>query len=94
LREGPGEGESAPDAPTASDQYELRVEAIIERYQNPLRHLTGSTHGHRVIGSLSAMPDELRHRGITAPYWQAVGRDPYLEQRLLNRIVATVSHDQ
>ena len=74
--------------PTLSADSQLRVEVLVERREFSDRYLTGSTAGHRVFGSLSALPDELTQRGInTAQYWRPLGRDPYLEQRLLARIV-------
>jgi hypothetical protein len=66
--------------------YLLRVEVQIERQQYPARQLSGSF-GEDMLGSLAAAPGELRDRGITGPYWQPVGRDPYLEERLLAAIV-------
>mgnify|MGYP007073217509 CR=1 FL=1 len=73
------------------DQYTLRVEAIIERLQNPQYHLSGSTQGHRSIEPVRTVPDELQRRGIDGPYWRTVGRDPYLEERLLKASVAAAT---
>jgi len=78
---------AVPDA-AAADQYVLRVEALIERFHNPQYHLSGSTQGHLAIAPLRAVPDEWRRRGIDGPFWTVVRRDPYLEERLLNAIVA------
>ena len=70
------------------DGYHLRVEVIVERRQSPRRHLTGSTRGHGVFASLTAAPSELADRGVqNGDYWLPIGRDAYLEQRLLSAII-------
>ena len=79
-----------PTPPTEDDLpsgYRMHVEVYVERRQSPNRRLTGSTSGHHVFGVLSSTPAELVERGIDGPYWQSLGRDPYLEQRLLAAIV-------
>ncbi len=78
--------------PTVSEHagpaaYRLRVEVFVERSQHPDRRLTGSTNGHNIFGTLRSMPTELRKRGIESSYWRPLGRDTYLEQRLLAEIV-------
>ena len=68
--------------------YWMRVEVLVERLQAPGRHLSGSTHGHALIASLSAVPTEWADRGIADRlYWQPLGRDPLLEQRFIATIV-------
>lgn len=78
----------APTAPTetATDGYTLRVEVILERKQQPTRRLTGS-HSKNVFSDLREVPAELKQQGIQASYWQQIGRDAQLEQRLLQAIV-------
>ena len=68
--------------------YRMRVEVLVERRQAPGRHLSGSTRGHSVMASLSSIPVEWVNRGITSRhYWQPLGRDPLLEQRIIAAIV-------
>ena len=67
--------------------YLLRVEVMVEQLEEPGRRLSGSTSGARIYDTLSQVPEELRERGITGAYWQPLGRDPYLEQRLLAAII-------
>ncbi len=82
------------DNPTTSDPapperaYLMHVEVVVERRQEPTRHLNGSTQGHAVTSSLTGVPVEWFDRGITeSDYWQPIGTDPYLEQRLTAAIV-------
>jgi len=72
---------------TATDGYHLRIEVFVERRQTPNRRLAGSTRGHRVFDTLRSTPIEWQNRGIKGSYWRPLGRDPYLEQRLLNAII-------
>ncbi len=67
--------------------YRIRIEVLVERRQTPTLYLTGSTVGHGVFGALTATPDEWRQRGIAGSYWQPLGRDAHLEQRLLAQII-------
>jgi len=67
--------------------FELRVEAQIERRQVPRRHMTRSAAGHRILGTLHTTPAELADRGITHDYWAAVGRDAPLEQHILATVI-------
>ncbi len=75
--------------PAAS--YTLRVEAIIERLHDPRRHLSGSTAGHRTLANLRTVPAELRQRGVTGPFWQAVRRDPHLEKQIHDAIAVALA---
>lgn len=78
----------APDgAGPLRGEYAVRVQVTIEQLQVPKRYLTGSTAGRRVFGQLRAVPTEWAQRGITGAYWSAVGRDPILEQHLLEAII-------
>jgi len=67
--------------------YLLSVEVMIEQEQSPRRYMTGSTAGYAVVSALSDTPTELKERGIHGAYWQAVGRDPYMEQDMIAAIV-------
>ncbi|MCX5662860.1 MAG: hypothetical protein NTW19_24520 [Planctomycetota bacterium] len=73
--------------PARAGTYQLGVEVHIEQLQIPTRRLAGSTRGPAMINEMPEVPTELAARGIKPIYWQAVGRDPYLEQRLLTAII-------
>ncbi|MEM6853751.1 MAG: hypothetical protein AAF593_05015 [Planctomycetota bacterium] len=66
--------------------YDVRVEVLVERLQVPERRMNGSTRGV-VFADLAEVPEELQARGIAGRYWQPVGRDLHLEQRLLQDIL-------
>lgn len=66
--------------------YDVRVEVLVERLQVPERRMNGNTRG-AVFADLAEVPEELQARGITGRYWQPVGRDIHLEQRLLRDIL-------
>ncbi len=68
------------------NEFQLEVEVILERRQAPTRRLVGSAR-RNVFSNLAAAPKELADRGITGSYWQPVGRDPYLEARLVKQII-------
>ena len=72
---------------TSSTAYRMRVEVFVERLQYTDAQLTGSTTGHGIVRSLSSTPTEMTKRGIHGSYWRPLGRDPYLEQRLIADIV-------
>jgi hypothetical protein len=65
--------------------YMLEVEVILDRKQIPTRRLAGSAR-RNVFSNLAAPPKDLIDRGVTGSYWEAVGRDPYLEARLIKQI--------
>lgn len=67
--------------------YQLRVEVIVERLQVPARYLSGATSGTGMFSQYTAVPAEWQRRGIPGAYWRPVGRDPLLEQRLIEQIV-------
>ncbi|MBB6429795.1 hypothetical protein [Algisphaera agarilytica] len=69
--------------------YDLRVEVLVERLQIPQRRMNGSTNGV-VFADLAEVPEELQARGITQSYWEPIGRDVHLEQRLLQQILDRV----
>lgn len=73
--------------PVTLASYILRAEVVVERLAVPRARLTGSTSGGRVMGRLAAVPEEWRRRGIESHYWRPIGRDPYLERRLVEAIV-------
>jgi hypothetical protein len=91
----PAEAATVQPAAPASDEpqvmqaqgYQLRVEVIVEQLQVPIHHMTGSTDGRRVLGRMRRAPGELAEHGVQDAYWQAVGRDVPLEQRLIAAIV-------
>lgn len=68
--------------------YELRVEVLIERWQNPRAQVAGGSHGRAILTSLSRTPRELEDRGVVDSYWQPVRRDALMERRLLGAIVS------
>lgn len=78
---------SPDDPPRNPHSYDFAVEVLIEQEQSPRRSFTGSTVGPRVVRPLNDTPAELKERGIANAYWQPVGRDPYLERRLMGLIV-------
>lgn len=82
----PAEGEAVESLP-AAPAYLMHVEVYLEQLQAPTHRLSGSTDPPHVISALGATPTELRERGIQGAYWQPMGRDPYLEQRLMREIV-------
>lgn len=82
-----GPNEQTLPSSVRTDQYRLHVEVFVERRQHPDRHLTGSTTGHGVYGTLTTTPGEWRERGIEGSYWRPLGRDVLLEQRLLADII-------
>ncbi len=69
--------------------YMLEVEVVLERRQVPTRRLAGSAR-RNVFSNLAAPPKELIDRGVTGNYWEVVGRDPYLEARLIKEIAERV----
>lgn len=74
-------------APARLGGYQLGVEVYVEQLQITTRRLSGSTRGTAMINTLREVPTELAERGVKPVYWQAVGRDPYFEQRLLTAII-------
>lgn len=81
---------------TASQQpqgYFVEVEVALERRQVPTRRMAGSAR-RNVFSDLSAPPRALAERGITGSYWEPVGRDPYLEARLIQEITDHVRSDR
>lgn len=73
--------------------YTLAVEVVLERKQIPTRRLAGSAR-RNVFSNLTAPPKDLIDRGVTGNYWQPVGRDPYLEARLVRQITERTSARQ
>lgn len=80
------EDDALPPAVHAYPDYWLHVEVLIEQRQLPARRLIGAS-GRDVFTSLDDVPQEWRQRGIEREYWRPIGRDPYLENRLLNTIL-------
>ncbi|MFA9480245.1 hypothetical protein ACERK3_18385 [Phycisphaerales bacterium AB-hyl4] len=87
----PGDAEANAEADhvivMAEGDYLLRVEVLLERRVQPTRRMTGRTRGN-VFRTLDDVPAEWARRGIDRSYWEPVGRDAYMEGRLLAEIVA------
>ena len=81
-----GDGSTA----VADPGYAIEVEVILERRQTPTRRITGSAR-RNVFSALSAVPKDLADKGVTGNYWQPIGRDPYLEARLMKQISERVA---
>jgi hypothetical protein len=82
-------GVESPVTADAFDAYTFEVEVVLERRQIPIRRMAGSAR-RNVFTNLAAPPRELAERGITGNYWEPVGRDPYLEARLIQQITQQV----
>ena len=78
--------EDTADVANEPDAFHLRVEVLLENQQWPTRRLIPSE-GGRMFSSLSEVPPDWRERGIEERYWRSVGRDPWLEDRLIRDIV-------
>lgn len=78
--------EAEPADGVIQNGYGIRVEVLVERLQVPERRMNGNTRG-AVFADLAEVPEELQARGITGRYWQPIGRDVHLEQRLLRDIL-------
>ena len=70
------------------DRYELVVEVEVQRRREPQRFLTHSA-GGSITRQYTTVPEHLQDRGIEGTYWEKIGRDALLEQRLLAQILAT-----
>lgn len=68
------------------EAYSLRVEVLLENHQLPTRRMIPAQ-GGRMFSSLSEVPQRWQGRGIESSYWLPIGRDPYLEDRLIRDIV-------
>jgi hypothetical protein len=66
--------------------YRLLVEVVVERAQKPTQRLSGTAQS-QVFAPLEETPPQWRARGIEQTYWEPIGRDEKLEDRLLRRIV-------
>ncbi len=69
-----------------ADAYALDVDVTLERRNVATRRLNGTARDN-VFVDLDDAPAELARRGIPRAYWQPIGRDAELEQRLLRDIV-------
>lgn len=76
---------SKTDHDTSTDSYTLEVQVILERRQVPTRRMAGSAR-RNVFSDLAAPPRKLIDQGVTASYWEPVGRDHLLEARLIKQI--------
>lgn len=73
------------DLQLAGGLYGLVVEVAIQRRQEPTRYLTHSARG-RVIAQYAEAPARLARRGLDETYWEPIGADPHLAQRLLDEV--------
>jgi len=84
--------DAAPTPPTiattrpATGDYQLRVRVRVEARQHPTRRLINAT-GSRVFSTLERVPERWQQRGIERTYWQTIGDDDKLENRLIHDIV-------
>lgn len=78
------------DSSGMGGMYQVEVVVMLERRQIPTRRLAGSAR-RNVFSNLSAPPKELIDRGVTGSYWEDVGRDTYLEARLVKQIMERVA---
>lgn len=69
--------------------YALTVQVLVQRLQRPERYLTHSASA-RISASYTAIPIHLKKQGIDGPYAQTLDRDPLLERRLVESIMAAV----
>ncbi|MEM9789531.1 MAG: hypothetical protein AAF842_03895 [Planctomycetota bacterium] len=78
-----------PGHPLPGSAYRLDITAAVEQLATPVRRPTRSMEAKRKIDDLTAVPAGVQRLGVTQPaYYHAVARDPALEQRLLDAIVA------
>ncbi len=78
---------SADDVSAPPQGYNLHVEVMIERRQQPDLQMSGATSGYGVYHRYTRTPSELQDRGINGAYWQPLRRDLYMEQRLMSDIL-------
>ncbi len=69
----------------SDDAYSFKVVVMLERKQVPTRRIAGSAR-RNVFSNLAAPPRELTKQGVTANYYEPVGRDRELEDRLIHMI--------
>ncbi|MEM9251836.1 MAG: hypothetical protein AAGB29_05755 [Planctomycetota bacterium] len=78
-----------PGQPVPGSDYRLDITAAIEQLAIPVRRPTRSTAPRRKIDELNEVPAGVQRLGVTErSYHHGVARDPRLEQRLLDEIVA------
>ena len=73
--------------------YQLDVTVLLERKQVPARRLAGSAR-RNVFSNLAAPPRHLRDNGVTGNYYEPMGRDEYLEARLMQLITDRVASSE
>lgn len=78
--------------PTDDDRLELRVEALVERRDHPLRRVRASMTGP--AADLSALPEEWAQAGMQKDAWRPVGRDHDLETDLARAIGIAVARSR
>lgn len=72
-------------AEPSESNYAIQIQVMLERRQVPTRRMTGSAR-RNVFSNLAAVPKDLADKGVAGNYWQPVGRDEYLEARLMKQI--------
>jgi len=89
----PDAGDAPPaDAVVDADDYQLEVQVLVERRQLQPRELnTAAASSVSYYGRSGGARRIVTERGVETQYWRAVGRDEFLEQRLVNRILARAS---
>ncbi len=70
-----------------SHTYLLKVDVLVQRHEIPGQHMNGATDPGQIFSPQAQPSQELKDRGITGPYWETVGQDPAMEQRLINQIM-------
>jgi len=78
------------DQPTtaAGGDYQLRVEVLLEQRQLPEQQLhTAATGSIAYFGRSPDVRATINEEGVVSSFWRPVGRDVYLEQRLVRDIL-------
>jgi len=74
------------DDPATATGYDVLVQVLVERRRDPQRYLTHSASGY-ISRQYTTVPEHLQDRGIEGTYWQPIGQDELLEQRLMAQII-------
>lgn len=79
-------------APSAVEEepaeYHLQVEVTVERRQMPRRQINSAAAVHlKFDEGVNRSRELLTEAGLEKPHWRPMGRDPYLEQRLVADIL-------
>ena len=86
-----GDVEPAPEPvspPADAGRYQLRTEVLLEQRQVPEQQLhTAAVRPATDYGRDADVLTTLTEEGLERSFWRPVGRDPYLEQRLIHEIL-------